>query len=173
MANEGKDLLELKQALRAGEKLSNAQVVKLAGLRRAANAGRRHVEVHKLQLREGEELMDFVWAMMDAVQTNRVILADGSLDAWLEGIFEDHVIVRDGNTGRTFQANFTRSADGEIVFEEPFEVRAVFVPVNAPEEDAVERAVRKRAPEPGKLVEVTKAIERKWGFLPTSLSDRR
>lgn len=170
----GKDLVELRKALESGEKLSNGQVAKLAELRREVNADKHHVRVGKLALREGEELMDFVWTMMDAVQTNRIILADGSLDAWLQGIFEDHVIVQDGNTGKMFKANFTRSEAGEIVFEEPIEVRMEWVPVSASaeSEDEVERAVAKRAPVEESFVELTKSKASKWGFLPPSLRGR-
>ena len=172
---KGKELLDLQKALRAGERLSDAQVVKLAELRRAANADRRHVQVGKLALRPGEELMDFVWTMMDAVQTDRIVLADGSLDAWLHGIFEDHVIVQDGNTGRMFKAEFTREGDGTIKFSEPVEVRMEWVPVNVSAEssDEVERAIAKRAPAERHFVELAKGSTSKWsGILPATLLGR-
>jgi len=171
----GKQLLDLQKALRAGDKLTDAQVQKLSELRRAANEGRRHVQVGKLSLRPGEELMDFVWTMMDAVQTNRIVLADGSLDAWVQGIFDDHIIVQDGNTGRMFKSTFTRAEDGSISFAEPVEVRMEWVPINASaeSEDAVERAVAKRAPEDRRFVELSKGSPSKWtGVLPSPFLGR-
>ena len=87
------------------------------------------VRVRKFELREGEEVWQFVDAMWQAVQTNRITLAGGSLDAWLKGIYEDYVIVEDFNTGRLFKTPFTRAEDGEIAFGEAVEVRMEFVPV--------------------------------------------
>ena len=176
MAGKGKELMELQKALKNGDKLTDAQVTLMAGLQHAANVSKRHIPVSKLALREGEELWDFTWTMMDAVQTDRIILADGSLDAWLQGIYDDHVIVQDGNTGRMFKANFTRAEDGSIVFSEPVEVKMVWVPVNAPAEDAgddVERAIAKRAPRGLEFVDVSKKDESKWaGVLPSTLRGR-
>ena len=174
MSTDQVALRQIAQALRAGRKLSDAQVVKLAELRRAENAGRRFadVEVEKLALGEGEELWDFVDAMCMAVQTNRIVLADGSLDARLVGIYDEHVIVEDGNTGKLFMSNFTRNAGGEFVFESPVEVRRIFVPVET-EADVAEKAVSKAAPRATELVEVGKSVRaRKWSFLPTSLTRR-
>lgn len=166
------DLVELKKAIKSGGRLSDENVRKLAQLRRSANADRTFVRVGKLALQEGEELMEFVWTMISAVQTDRIILADGSLDAWLEGIFDDHIIVRDGNTGRLFRADFARGADGSIAFAEPVEVRVQFVPISQPgasEGDGTVKSVEKRAPD--QIVEIKKA-ESKWSFLPASLRGR-
>lgn len=152
---DGKKLVAIRKALEAGERLSDEQVAKLAELRRAENAGRRFLPVRKVELRAGEELHDFIWAMISAVETNRVLLADGSLDAWLEGIFNDHVIVRDGNTGKLFRANFRRAASGEIEFEEPVEVRVEFVPVGGGD-------VEKAAPTEVVELELRKS---RWGAI--------
>lgn len=162
---DGKALVELRKALEGGVRLTDEQVVHLARLRRLDNAGRRFLPVRKLQLRQGEELQQFIWTMIGAVQTNRVILADGSLDAWLEGIFDEHVIVRDGNTGRLFRADFTRAADGEIVFSPPVEVRVEFVPVEG--DGDVSKAL------PYETVEVSKRDGGRWGFLPETLRGAR
>lgn len=169
---DGAELVELKKAIQGGARLTDAQVQKLAALRRDANVGRTFVRVGKLALREGEELMDFVHAMIGAVMTDRIVLADGSLDAWLEGIFEDHVVVRDANTGRLFKATFERGADGSIVFGEPVEVRVAFVevPKAGSEEEAAEKAVQKSAPP--RIVEVEKRAPGKWGFLPPTFQGR-
>ena len=175
MAGKGQELVDLRKAIQDGEKLTDGQVVLLAELQRAANVNKRQIPVSKLALREGEDLWDFAWMMMDAVQTNRIILADGSLDAWLQGIYEDYVIVQDGNTGKMFKADFTRNADGEIEFSEPVEVRMEWVPVaaSAESEDEVERAVAKRAPQELDIVDVSKKDESKWtGILPSTLRGR-
>jgi len=177
MSTMGQKLLGLKKALDSGERLSDEEVALLATLKREQNVGKRHVAVSKLALREGEELWDFMWTMVEAVQTNRIILADGSLDAWLQGIYDDHVIVQDGNTGRMFKANFTRDANGEISFSDPVEVRMEWVPVEsaAPEmggED-VQRVEKRAAPEV-KYVEVMKRSGGKWGgILPEHFQSRR
>lgn len=167
-------LRQIQRALRAGSRLSDEQVMKLAQLRRAANAARHHVAVAKIALREGEELWDFIDAVWMAVQTNRVVLADGSLDAWLMGIYEDHVIVQDGNTGRLFKSTFTRNEKGEFEFGEPVEVRQVFVEVSAdPDDDGVEKAVLKcRKIET--YVDVSKRRDdSQFGFLPETLRKGR
>jgi hypothetical protein len=171
-------LRHMQATLRKGEKLSDEQVLLLAGLHRENNLGKMHVGVAKVDLREGEELMDFVWTMMSAVQTDRIILADGSLDAWLVGIFNDHVVVEDGNTGRLFRADFSRNEKGEIAFSEPIEVRQVFVPVETPSSEeggeevaaAVSKSTTARFDQ---IVDVAKRVDgRKWGFLPRSMSRR-
>jgi hypothetical protein len=168
-------LRQIRAALRKGESLSDEQVATLAEIRRASNVAKRHVAVQKLELREGEELWDFVDAVWSAVQTDRIILADGSLDAWLVGIYDDFVIVQDGNTGRLFQAKFERNEKGEFVFGEPTEVRQAFVPVAAPKEDAdeAEKAISKRAANV-EFVELGKSKKGKWdGVLPTAFRRRR
>ena len=162
-----KDLGQLAAALRAGGRLDDAQVAKLANLRRGENVFKRHVvAVEKLEMRDGEDLWDFMDAMWTAVQTNRVLLADGSLDAWLEGIYDDFVIVQDGNTGRLFKAAFTRDLDGEFEFGDPVEVVATFTEV-APEGGAVGLGVAKRAPD--RVLSVDLRKRRRWAFLPTSI----
>jgi hypothetical protein len=168
----GAELVELKKAIQSGARLTDEQVRKLADLRRTSNVDRRFVRVGKLALREGEELMDFVHAMIGAVMTDRIVLADGSLDAWLEGIFEDHVIVRDANTGRLFKAPFERGEDGSIAFAEPVEVRVTFVEIPRAEEggEGAEKAVHKAAPD--RIVEIEKRAPGKWGFLPTAFRGR-
>lgn len=167
---KGTDLLKLQSVLKAGKRLSNVQVAQLAELRRTENVGKHFVQVGKLSLRQGEELMDFVNAMLEAVQTDRIILADGSLDAWLQGIFDDHVIVQDWNTGRFFKAGFERGSDGSIAFSEPVEVRMEWVPTNPSAESSneVERAVAKRASEKRDFVEIGRSNASKWsGVLPS------
>jgi hypothetical protein len=170
-------LEQISRSLKAGKRLSDEQVVRLAELRRSANVGKHHVAVAKIDLREGEELMDFVWTMMSAVQTDRIVLADGSFDAWLVGIFNDHVVVEDGNTGRLFRADFSRTEKGEIAFSEPVEVRMVFVPVERGddgEEVEVTKARTVSPPAIERVVEVGKSAgASKWGFQRGTFGSRR
>lgn len=162
-----KELLEIETAMRNGSKLTDAQVAKVAELRRDHNAGNRWVSVSKIALRDGEELWDFVGALATAVHTDRVILANGSLDAMLQGIYDDHVIVQDWNTGKLFKATFSRAADGSFSFGEPEEVMLIFVPVDAgDEDDEVERAVAKRAPTVVERVNIGAASGKWAGVLP-------
>jgi hypothetical protein len=180
MMKNGAELVELKKAIQSGARLTDEQVQKLAALRRESNLGRRFVRVGKLALREGEELMEFVHTICGAVMTDRIVLANGSLDAWVEGIFDAHVIVRDANTGRLFKASFERGADGAIKFGEPVEVRVAFVPVSAepaaksaPEPGAEAAAGEPAAaPESEQIIEIEKPESGKWGFLPTTLRGR-
>lgn len=151
-------LLELSKALQSGDRLTDDQVALLAKVRRESNEGRKFVQIQKLRLMPGEELMDFINAMWTAVSTNRVVLADGSLDAILQGIFDDHVIVMDGNTGRLFMAQFSRDGKGEITFSEPSQVRMTFEPVTSGEE------VERRAPQESVVIDPD--TNKKWGFLP-------
>ena len=166
-------LRQIQRALHAGESLSDEQLVKLAQLRRTANASKQYVAVAKLALREGEELWDFVDSVWMAVQTNRVVLADGSLDAWLMGIYDDFVIVQDGNTGRLFKAEFSRNEKGEFEFEEPVEVRQAFLPVVAPDDEGVEKTVLKCRKVETYVDVAKRRDDSKFGFLPETLRRRR
>lgn len=153
-----KRLTELALALQSDGRLDDQQVALLAEVRRKSNANRQFVQVEKLRLMPGEELMDFINSMFTAVSTNRVVLADGSLDAILQGIFDDHVIVMDGNTGRLFMSKFSRDANGEIAFAEPMQVRMTFEPVATGDE--VQRRVEQKS------VEVNPKAGKLWDFLP-------
>lgn len=159
--------------------LSDPQFAALRALQVAKQArGRRMVDVSavaKLSMRDDEELWDFITAMQVAVDVNRVVLANGSLDAGLVGIFDDSVIVRDWNTGRHFRSKFTRREDGSFEFSEPNEVRQAWLDVQADTQGG--------APEGGggqkaKRVEVETVIvgtaKSKWsGVLGSHFSARR
>lgn len=111
------------------------------------NVGREFVRVEKISLRDGEELWDFIKALSQAVQTNRVVLGEGSLDVWLEGIYEDFVIVQDGNTGKFFKSSYERDSTGEFRFGEPVEVVAQWVDRMLVEQSATTKS---------QIVEITK-----------------
>jgi|GEM_PF-3245275 len=146
---------------RNADKLDAAKFNDMMALQRKANEGKDFVRVRRLEMRPGEEVWDFVGAMVTAIQTNRVVLANGSLDARLVGIYDDHVIVQDGNTGRMYKSTFSRTSDGEFAFSEPVEVRMEYV------ECACSDGVEKRAADV--VVEVPRGGDRKWGFLPPTL----
>jgi len=131
------------------------------------------VHVRKMQLREGEELWQFVSALQQAVQTNRIVLADGSLDAWLQGIYEDHVIVQDMNTGRLFRADFTRDAKGEFTFAEPVEVRVAFVPIAGEGGGEGGGAEKLAKSDPGQFLDLDRVSKSRWAdVLPPRLRTR-
>lgn len=154
--------LEMLERLAKRQKLTDQQVTERARLTRAANDGRHFVRVQKLQLRPGEELWDFASALNTAVRTNRIVLADGSLDVWLEGVYEDHVIVQDGNTGRLYRSDYQRNAQGEFSFSAPVEVQVAFVPVSEQDQDS--GAVQQQ-----KFIELSRVQKRFWGFLPDGI----
>lgn len=151
-----KEMVEMGHLARNVDKLDDRKFGSLVSLRRRANEDREFVRVGKADLMPGEELWDFMDVMWTAVQTNRVVLADGSLDARLQGIYNDYVIVQDGNTGKLFKSTYVRNADGEFEFGEPVEVRVEYVEVGD---------VEKRAPDT--VLELKK--QGKWGFLPPTL----
>ncbi len=154
-------LLSAAKKLDAGERLTDDELGAWTRFNRERNLSKRWVPVQKLSLRPGEELMDFVDAMIAAVQTNRVVLGDGSLDVWIQGIFEDFVVVMDFNTGKLFKSKFERAESGEFTFEEPIEVRSTFVPVEQAD-DGEGGDVAKRATT-SDFVDLSKSKSGFWG----------
>lgn len=150
------NLVSIQRKLANKETLTDEEVRVVAKLRHETNVGKEFVRVRKLALREGEELWDFVHVMCAAVQGDRVLLADGSLDVQLIGIYDDYVIVQDWNTGKLFKSTFTRGSDGIIVFSPPIEVHVEFTPV-------VPGDVQKSIPE--EVLVLKAAPARKWSFL--------
>jgi hypothetical protein len=161
----GQELVALRKALEKGERLTDRQVVVLAALKRGQNAGRRFLGVARaLDLLPGEEIFGFLRALEDAVWTNRSVLADGSLDAWLVDVYSDAVVVRDFNTGKFFRAPFSRATDGTFAFGTSVEVRSEWVPVTP---SAGEQVDTQRAAAPT-YAEIPRSTSR-WGFLPETL----
>ena len=140
-AREMSDLHEKLKKKVPGKDLSDREVLILAKLRREDNLGKNIIPVSKLALNEGEELWDFISSLSTAVHTNRVLLGDGSMDIWIQGIFDDFVVVMDMNTGKLFKSTFKRNAEGEFDFSEPVEVISTFVEANRSEEGKVELKV--------------------------------
>jgi hypothetical protein len=79
-----------------------------------------------VKLEEGEELMDFVNKVQDAVAQQREKL---QRSVFLNGIFKGFVIMRDFESGKFFQSKLGRGPDGLIKLGDPIEVRQTFVPV--------------------------------------------
>ena len=79
-----------------------------------------------VKLQEGEELMDFVNKVQDAVAQQREKL---QRSVFLNGIFKGFVITRDFESGKFFQSKLGRGTDGLIKLGDPIEVRQTFVPV--------------------------------------------
>lgn len=121
--------LERAKRLAAKGTLPDAQFQTMAATIHKMNEGRQFVRVEKMNLTPGEELWDFVTALSTAVQTNRVVMANGSLDICLSGIYDDFVIVQDFNTGKFFKSAYSRDESGEFQFGEPVEVVSQFVEV--------------------------------------------
>lgn len=92
------------------------------------------VEVTKVDLVDGEELMDLAKKVMAAITQHKGKL---SKSLALQGIFKDHIIVRDMEDGKIFRMEMTRSEVGDVALEGLSEVRQVFVPVKEPSEKAV------------------------------------
>lgn len=91
------------------------------------------IQVEKLDLREGEELQEFISSVWKALtrhreRTNRSLM--------LRGIFEDHVVTKDVENGRLFKMQFKRDKGGFIEFGETQEVRQTFVPVKRTEKNS-------------------------------------
>ena len=84
------------------------------------------VQVHKVDLLDGEELMDLAKKVMAAITQHRGKIKKSLA---LQGIFKDHIVVRDMEDGRLFRMKLARSDKGEINLEGMEEVRQTFVPV--------------------------------------------
>lgn len=79
-----------------------------------------------VKLEEGEELMDFVNKVMDAVSTHR---QKTQRSVFLRGIFKGFIITRDFESGKFFQHKLGRDKEGLVKLGDPVEVRQTFVPV--------------------------------------------
>lgn len=84
------------------------------------------VQVSKVDLMDGEELMDLAKKVMAAITHHRGKIKKSLA---LQGIFKDHIVVRDLEDGRLFRMKLSRSDKGEIALEGMEEVRQTFTPV--------------------------------------------
>ena len=83
------------------------------------------VEVHKVELLEGEELQSFIKALHDALP----------MQFYLKGVWNSYVIACDRETGKMFKYQFTRTQDGGVELGDGIEVRHVFAEVQKSEDE--------------------------------------
>lgn len=95
------------------------------------------VSIAKVKLQEGEELMDFVNKVMEAVAQNR---QKTQRSLFLRGIFKGFIIMRDFESGKFMQAKLTRDKEGLVKLGDPFEVRQTFVPIASAVDKSEEQA---------------------------------
>lgn len=95
------------------------------------------VEIAKVDLREGEELMEFVGKVHTAVEGLATVPAPWDKKQkiakyWLKGIFNGNVVVRERDTGKFYRMPLSRSEKGDLkIGPSKEEVRTAFVPVSS------------------------------------------
>ena len=92
------------------------------------------VVVEKVELLDGEEMMELAKKIMSAIAQNKGKL---NKSLALQGIFKDHIVVRDMETGKMYRMKLARSEGGEISLSGLEQVRQTFVPVKQAAEKAV------------------------------------
>jgi len=95
------------------------------------------VEIEKVDLQDGEELMDYVGKVHSAVEALAQVPAPWDKKQkiakyWLKGIFNGNVVVRERESGKFYRMPLSRSDKGEIkIGPGSEEVRTAFVTVSA------------------------------------------
>lgn len=84
------------------------------------------IQIEKVELLDGEELMSLPRKIMDAMGRHKAKL---NRSLFLRGIFNKFIIAKDFETGRMFQMDMSRDQDGDILLGNPVEVKQTFVPV--------------------------------------------
>lgn len=84
------------------------------------------VVVEKVDLVEGEELMDLAKKVMVAITQNK---GKTKRSLGLLGIFKDHIVVRDFEDGKLFRMEMKRDDDGNVLLDGMDEVKQTFSPV--------------------------------------------
>lgn len=86
------------------------------------------IKVQKnLQLTEGEDLMDLINKIREAMAVNR---AKMKMSLGLLNIFSDYVIAKDFESNRFFKLELSRDDAGGVVLGDAQEVRQVYVPMD-------------------------------------------
>lgn len=92
------------------------------------------VQINKLELMEGEEVLELGDKVMSALAQQKGKLKKS---LFLRGIYNDHVITKDRETGKLFRFEIKRNSSGGIELTNMSEVRpAGFVPVKQKSEKA-------------------------------------
>jgi len=84
------------------------------------------VQVQKVDLVEGEELMDLAKKVMAAITQNK---GKTRKSLGLLGIFKDHIVVRDFEDGKLFRMEMKRDDGGNVLLDGMEEVQQKFVPL--------------------------------------------
>lgn len=85
-----------------------------------------YIVVEKIQLADGEELMDLPRKIMAELTKQKAKLKRSLI---LTHIFGDHIVTRDLETRKRFRLELSRTDGGNIKLGKPEEVRTMFVPV--------------------------------------------
>lgn len=88
--------------------------------------GKALVAINKVELLDGEELMDLAKKVMAAITQNRGKIKKS---LGLVGIFKDHIVVRDFENGQLFRMEMKRDDAGNVQLDGMEEVRQVFMPL--------------------------------------------
>lgn len=93
------------------------------------------VEVNKVEMPEGMEMLDFGGTIMGMLAQAKAKLKKSLM---LIGIYNDHIVTKDRETGKLFKMSLA-TKDGEIDLGEPVEVRQQFIEVKAKTEKKVKK----------------------------------
>lgn len=133
MKNIKRTLHAIGEKIAKNQELTYDDILFVNKLHKQNNKNNKFVRVEKVQLNDNESLYDFTWAMYEAVEKDRALLGDGSIDIYLQGIYDDYVIIQDFNTGKFFKANWSRDENGLFSFSNVEEVVQVYQSVDTVE----------------------------------------
>lgn len=91
------------------------------------------IEVRKVELVEGEELQGLVKKVIDAIGRSK---GKTTKSIGLTGIYKDHIITRDFESGKFFKMAMERDDAGNVKLGDAVEVKQVFVPAKQKTEKA-------------------------------------
>lgn len=123
--------------------------------------------INRFDLEEGEEFWDF----MDKVHAALQILGQqNDRRYWLIGLFDDHIIVEDNNTGKLYKLDMSRNEDGSVALANMTEVKIQYVPVTEAatrSADQGEGEGNESAPEDLSMVVQIPPVEEKMSWTET------
>jgi len=94
------------------------------------------IEINKVDLVDGEELMELARKVQAAITQHKGKLQKS---LGLIGIYKDHIVVRDWEDGKLFRMDMKRDDKGEILLADMTPVKQAFIPVRQKAE-TVEKA---------------------------------